>query len=240
MKPWTLAVALLALAGSSAASASPDFSGVWRWYLEPGQQMPRPSTPAADSLPLKPEARAKIAAYKALVSPKGETPGGACLGTGMPGNMMSSGGYPMEIMQRPDQINIIYEAWNEVRRVYFGRKVIAVGDRLPDRNGYSIGRWAGDHLIVVTDSLKAAVDQAYPHSANAKLTEEYHLSKDGKTLFATLTIEDPDWYSRTFTAEKKWSRDPEGRVMPYECNEPMWEAHVADLAKAAGVASPLE
>jgi hypothetical protein len=30
---------------------------------------------------------------------------------------------------------------NEIRRIYFGDNVIPEADRLPDRNGYSVGRW---------------------------------------------------------------------------------------------------
>jgi hypothetical protein len=222
-------LALICSAAPVSAQDQVDLSGVWRTYTEPGEQRPRGSAPLATPLPLKPQAQAKVAEYQALVRPKGETPGGMCLGTGMPGSMMGSGGYPMEIMQRPDQINITYEAHNEIRRVYFGSKVIAPEDRLPDRNGYSIGRWEGDRLIVVTDSLKEAVDQNYPHSENARLTEEYSLSPDGQVLTAKLTIDDPDWYTSTFTAEKKWRLDPAGRLMPYECNEPLWDARLEEL-----------
>lgn len=225
------ALALACAAAPAAAQSPVDLSGVWRWYTEPGETRPRPSAPL--QLPLNEQARAKVEAYRALVSPKGETPGGMCLGTGMPGSMMGSGGYPMEIMQRPEQINIVYEAHNEIRRVYFGDKVIPEADRLPDRNGYSIGRWEGDRLIVVTDSLKEAVDQSYPHSENARLTEEYSLSPDGQVLTARLTIEDPDWYTSPFTAEKKWRLDTAGRVMSYECNEPLWEARLEELRAAA-------
>lgn len=218
-----------------AVKAEVDLSGVWRSYTEPGAQRVRGSA-FATPLPLKPEAQAKVAEYQALVSPLGETPGGMCLGTGMPGSMMGSGGYPMEIMQRPNQINIIYEAHNEIRRIYLGEQVLAPDDRLPDRNGYSVGRWENDRLIVTTDSLKEAVDQRYPHSANAKLTEEYSLSPDGEVLTAKLTIEDPDWYTSTFTAEKKWRLDRTARLMPYECNEPLWEARLEELRANAAAA----
>ena len=57
----------------------------------------------------------------------GDTPGGFCLGTGMPGSMLGSGGYPMEIIQRPNQITIVYEAHNEVRRVYLGDRIVPGG-----------------------------------------------------------------------------------------------------------------
>ena len=76
------------------------------------------------ALPVTDAAKKKIAAYRALVQPTGDTPGGYCLGTGMPGSMLGSGGYPMEIHQRPEQFIIIYEAHNETRRVYLGNRIV--------------------------------------------------------------------------------------------------------------------
>src|SRR5688572_4328548 len=66
------------------------------------------------ALPMTEVAKQKVAAYRALVSPLGETPGGYCLGTGMPGSMLGSGGYPMEILQRPEQMIVVYEAHSEI------------------------------------------------------------------------------------------------------------------------------
>src|SRR5688572_31655975 len=90
---------------------------------------------------MTPEGRQKVQAYQALIKGTGDTPGGFCLGTGMPGAMLGSGGYPMEIIQRPNQITIVYEAHNEVRRVYLGDRIVPESDRLPGRNGHSTGRW---------------------------------------------------------------------------------------------------
>ena len=42
----------------------------------------------------------------------------------MPGSMLGSRGYPMEIHQRPEQIIIVYEAHAETRRVYLGENYI--------------------------------------------------------------------------------------------------------------------
>ena len=56
----------------------------------------------------------------------------------------------MEIIQRPEQITVIYEAHNEVRRLYFGAKVIAESDCVPDRNGYSVAHGA---TLVVSNML---------------------------------------------------------------------------------------
>ena len=106
---------------SGQSSAHPDFTGLWTTYADPSA--PRgggPGRGGGPPLPMTEEGQKKVAAYRALIGTSGETPGGFCLGTGMPGSMLGSGGYPMEIVQRPEQINITYEAHNEVRRVYLG------------------------------------------------------------------------------------------------------------------------
>src|SRR5262245_21278124 len=109
------------------APKTPDLTGVWTTYRAPGGQgqgRGGGARGAQPELPLRPEARAKVQEYQRLIAGTGDTPGGYCLGTGMPGSMMGSGGYPMEVIQRPDQITIVYEAHNEIRRVYFGNRVI--------------------------------------------------------------------------------------------------------------------
>src|SRR5688572_13112845 len=139
------------------AAGEPDFTGVWTTYAEPGA--PRPARGGGPPPPFTPEAKKKVDAYRAMVAPTGDTPGGYCLGTGMPGSMLGSGGYPMEIHQRPEQIMIVYEAHSETRRVYLGDRVVRDEDRLPSRNGTSSGRWAGETLIVETTFLKEQDDQ---------------------------------------------------------------------------------
>ena len=113
-----------------AARDKPDFTGVWTNYTAPGQAGGGGrGAGAGAALPFTEEARKKIAAYRALVTPTSETPGGYCLGTGMPGSMLGSGGYPMEIHQRPEQIMIVYEAHSEIRRIYLGDRIPLEEDR---------------------------------------------------------------------------------------------------------------
>ena len=100
---------------------------------------------AARRCPMTDEAQKKVAAYRGLIGTSGDTPGGFCLGTGMPGSMLGSGGYPMEIVQRPEQINITYEAHNEVRRVYLGDRIVPMDDRVPGRNGHSSAQLGRRH-----------------------------------------------------------------------------------------------
>jgi hypothetical protein len=210
-----------------AQAQTPDFTGVWTNYAGGG----RGGRGGGPALPLTPEAQGRIADYQALVSPLGETPGGYCLGTGMPGSMLGSGGYPMEIIQRPDQITIVYEAHNEIRRVYFGGRILQEQDRFPERNGYSTGRWEGDTLVVETTQLKEQVNQRYAHSDQASIVERYSMTEENgrKVLMAEMTMTDPVFYSEPVSDVKRWSVVPNGFLMTYECNEPIWHSRLDEL-----------
>jgi hypothetical protein len=154
----------------------------------------------------------------------------------MPGSMLGSGGYPMEIHQRPEQIMIVYEAHNEVRRVYLGDRIVPEADRLPGRNGYSNGRWEGNTLVVETSNLVEQVDQRYAHSAKARIVERYHLEKGVKgetVLVAEMTMTDPEFYTAPVTMTKKWAKVPNGHLLPYECAEENWIKHLEQLEKKA-------
>lgn len=223
-RKWA-AVVGLALVGLAplAAQSQPDLTGVWTTYRGTGG-------PGAFNAPrarpeLTAEGQAKADRYREVTAGTNYTPGGYCVGSGMPASMLGSGGYPMEIIQRPEQITIIYEAHNEIRRIYFGDRAPDPESVFPERNGRSVGRWEGDSLVVETDRLVEQVDTQYPHSEQAKIVERYHLSteEDGrKVLTATLTMTDPVFLKEPFTTEKKWQAVPNGRLMTYECTEPDW------------------
>jgi hypothetical protein len=223
-------------ASSTAQAADPpDLTGVWGTYRDPNAPAPQRGAPPP-KLPLKPEAQKKYDEYRALVAPNQDTPGGFCLGTGMPGSMLGSGGYPMEIVQHKDIILVVYEAHAEIRRIYLSSRA-KEEDLFPERNGYSVGRWEGNKLVVETTHLKEAVDQQrYPHSEQAKIVEEYTLETrdDGtKVLTANMTLTDPGFYTEPIKAEKKWQFQPGVRLLAYECNEPQWEDHIEQLRKQA-------
>ncbi len=131
--------------------------------------------------------------------------------------MLGSGGYPMEIIQRPEQITIVYEAHSEIRRVYLGARNAAEADRVPGRNGYSSGRWEGDTLVVETDNLVDQLDQRTPHSDEATIVERYKLepardAQGRRVLTAEMTMTDPKFYTKPLTIRKSWAEVPNGRV----------------------------
>jgi hypothetical protein len=228
----SLLCAPLALGAREPRPAHPDLSGVWTEYLLPGERF---ALPALDmSLPFTAAGRAKVQAYTALVGGESDNPGAHCLGSGMPESMTFSGVYPMEIIQRPEYITVIYEAHTEVRHWYFAAKVIPPGDRVPARNGYSTAHWEGSTLVVETTALKEQEDQMFPHSEQALIVERYHLATDAngaKLLIADWTLTDPSFYTRPVIGRKRWALDPKGILLPYECNEEAWLDHLEDLRK---------
>jgi len=166
-----------------------------------------------------------------------DNPGGFCLGTGMPGAMLGSGGYPMEWIQRPEQITVIYEAHTELRRIYMDGRKIDPNDIIPSRDGFSVGRWEGDTLVVETSHLKEQIDQSMAHSDQAKIVERYRMSTDAngrKTLSAEMTMTDPAFYTEPVKQTKQWSAaKPNTMMITYECNEPAWEDHLEKLRAEA-------
>lgn len=231
-------VAIAALAAGALAEAAdaakPDFSGVWTVYRPPGAA-PRPARGDNGGFPRDPpftaEARSKVAEYRALVEPLGLTPGGACVGYGMPSAMLSSGGYPMEWIQRPEQVTVVYEAHSEIRRIYIGGGP-GKNDIIPSRDGTSFGHWEGNTLVVETVGLKEAVDQSSAHSDQAKIVERYTIGKDDagrKVLTAEMTMTDPVFYSKPVSATKRWLAVENGRLLPYDCTEPAWEDQLDKL-----------
>jgi hypothetical protein len=218
------------------AYAQPDLTGVWAPYAEPGQGGNATTRTTRQQLPFTEAAARKVAAHQALVAPTGDTPGGVCLGAGMPASMLGAAGYPMEIVQRQDQITIIYELHSEVRRVYFGPRVMPEADRIPGRNGHSTGRWIGDTLEIETTSLVEQVDQLFAHGDQARIVERYRLApgpQGGRMLIAEMTLTDPAFYARPVTAERRWTQVPNGHLLPYDCAEESWRKRLEELEKKA-------
>ncbi len=238
-----LAMVCVSLAPAATLAEQPDLTGVWTAYRAAG---PLGGGGGGQNPPLRlrPEVQARVDLYRSVTQGTNYTPGGYCVGGGMPASMNSSGVYPMEIIQRPEQITIIYEAHSEIRRVYFGDRVPPAETYFPERNGRSVGRWEGDVLVVETDRLVEQFDTAFPHSDQARIIERYELSTedDGsrRVLTNTWTMIDPLFLAEPYTAVKRWQQVPNGHLNTFECNEPDWMDIVDRLMEEATAGSSAE
>ncbi|MES2605341.1 MAG: hypothetical protein V4603_10415 [Pseudomonadota bacterium] len=232
------ATAAPAAAAAPAVQALPDFSGAWTTYRgTPGAA--GAANPAANTPKLTPEAEAAVADYRSVTEGTDYSPGNACVGGGMPGSMLGSGGYPMEIIQRPEQLFVIYEAHSEMRRLFIGDEAQDPSEFFPERNGYSTAHWEGDRLIVDTVNLKTQVDSRYPHTNQATIHEEYYFDaplEDGTVVLAAdMTLTDPAWLQEPYTTTKRWQAMADYHVKAYECPEPKWLDDLTALYEAKGL-----
>jgi hypothetical protein len=225
---WILASATAAwLAGAAMAedaSEHPDFTGVWETYRGGGQGRASGfGGPRAD-LPLTDEGQRRVEEYRRLVGPERLNAAAHCADYGVPAMMSLPGSYPIEFIQKPDQLTIIFEANNEVRRIYIGDRQVPPEKRVPSRAGYSAGHWEGDVLVVQTTDLLDGQDQsANPYSEEATIDERFFIDNRNDTPILTYqaTITDPTYYTEPVSIERRY-QSYDGFIIPYGCQDELW------------------
>lgn len=226
---WTLAPAatmlLVCAAISAEESQRPDFTGLWETYR--GTEQGRGSGfggPRAD-LPLTEEGQRRIEEYRQLAGPERLNSATFCADYGVPTMMSLPGSYPIEFIHRPEQLTIIFEVNNEVRRIYVGDRQLPPERRLQSRAGYSQGHWEGGVLVVKTTDLLDAQDQpANPFSEEATLDERFSLEEDANgtpILTYQVTITDPIYYTEPVVVERRY-QPYDGFIIPYGCQDELW------------------
>jgi hypothetical protein len=125
-----------------------------------------------------------------------------------------------QLVQTADYLVIAMEQNREVRIVRLDGTA-----RLPPEMrrwmGDSIGWWEGDTLVVETvsfvpgDAFKPAAPLLVSH--NARVTERFTRISSGEILYA-YTVEDPEVFSQTWSAEMILSMTP-NPILEYACHE---------------------
>lgn len=218
------------------ASAQSDFDarnlgGAWERYplaldadREAGRDtLPFPAPADPPPPPLKPEYLAEWEAVQrtfAEAEARGEplaTGYTYCLPDGMPSMMMAM--FPMEVLQTPEQITMIQEAYNQVRRIYMDEEPVPPEEAEPRFWGHSAGRWEGDTLVVETVGIKDYVRfRNVPHSERMRITERMRML-DADHLENRITITDPVYLTGPWTWTWMYQRRPGYRMHEYVCEE---------------------
>jgi len=128
--------------------------------------------------------------------------------------------FPLEIVQTPNKIVILYEAFRTFREIPTDGKPLP-GEGIPSYNGDSVGRWEGDTLVVDVKNFNGKIWGP----GNMKVTsDKYHVVErytlEGDTLVYETRIEDPDVLTGPFAPPRSVLRHPSAtHVMEYECLE---------------------
>jgi hypothetical protein len=127
--------------------------------------------------------------------------------------------FPLEIIQTPNKIVIVYEAFRTVRIIPTDGKLVG-GESAPSFNGDSVGHWEGDTLVVDVKNFNGRIwgpGQMRVTSDKYHVVERYNLQ--GDTLAYEAMIEDPGVLTGPFVYRATLRRPPETRIMEYECIE---------------------
>lgn len=218
----------LILSPASAQTAVPDFSGYW----QRGGQLPstyeNPTNgiagPIIDPQPRVGEGVPWIGDYTnpilkahaaAVVKKRGDfiLAGGEdlpahslCWPSGVPQaiNLRE----PLQFLQQPDMITIIFQRDHQVRRVYLNEKHPASPS--PSWYGHSVGHYEADGTLVI-DTIgqndKTDVDKfGTPHSEKMHVVERYKLSEDRRNMVVEFAVTDPETFNMTWGAKATYRR----------------------------------
>jgi hypothetical protein len=105
-----------------------------------------------------------------------------------------------KILQLPGMIAILNEANASYRQIFTDGRALP-SDLLPTFNGYSVGHWEGDTLVVETTGLHDGTwldRNGSPMTGAARITERYHRVDFGH-MQIDLTVDDPKAYTKPWT-----------------------------------------
>jgi hypothetical protein len=207
----------------------PDFSGIWQLEpdstcppvgcqvdYQPGVEFRNMGGRMPGGLPYQPWAAALVKERTEQLGK--DDPVGLC----RPGGAVRILTFPpyRKFLQMPDVFVILSE-----RDVTY-RQIFLDGRPLPDNpsptfNGYSIGRWEGDTLVVETNGLRDGtwLDRAgSPISEAARMTERFRRVNYG-LVEIDLTIDDARVYTRPWTVTLRQRIVLDTELLDYHCTD---------------------
>jgi hypothetical protein len=211
----------------------PDFSGVW---MAIGVENPDGGGNAAR---YSAAGDARLDAFIAQFSELPEA-GAACVGSGMPGVMLSLVSYPIEIVQNASRLLMVAELETQVRRVFIdGRSRSA--NTFPTNQGDSLGSWDGDALVIDTVHFEEWPLRPWPRSQDAHIVERLHLTSmdqvnvrrsgfladvapplNDEVLVVDITISDPAYYDGPQRRLAYYQRMSDNATSEYACSQGLW------------------
>ena len=192
------------------AEGRPDFSGVWRGITAPpGRRLaPSRTDPAIavyrevgqnlpDGLPITPYGLELL--KERLAGSSAQNPEARCLPMGV--MQLHTQGAPRKFVQTPPLLVILYEAGGETRQIFTDGRPLPAVDAQPWWNGYSVGQWEGDDLVVTTTRFRDGgwLDLiGTPLTDAATVTERFRRPTFAR-MEIDVTIDDRKAYTRPFT-----------------------------------------
>jgi len=216
------------------AAGKPDFSGVWESRIPPSGRLGGPMIPnigdgppvatfvnagrnMQGGLPYTPWA-AELRQQRMSTFSQ-DNPDANCLPVGLMQQHTHS--QPRSIVQTKDEMLIAYEANGGLRHIFLDGRALPASDAQPWWQGYSVGRWDGDTLVVDSSGFRDGgwldVDGSY-FGSTTKVTERFRRVNYGR-LELDITVEDAKAYTRPWTVRVNYRLVPDQQLIEFVCNE---------------------
>ena len=138
-----------------------------------------------------------------------------CITRGFPGSMSPAiYGNAYDITQAPGVVAIRYEMIHETRIIPLDN---SARPNLQPYMGVARGRWEGDTLVVESTNFSER-SRFRNASSNARLVERFKPVAADKIEW-TLTVIDPDTWSKPWTYGMQLTQDPDQELFEYACHE---------------------
>ena len=217
------------------ADGKPDLSGLWRGGAGgagrgrgAAADAPPPSGPPVagfanvgqnikEGLPFTPYG-AELLKTRVAGNSK-DNPEAHCLPMGI--IQLHTQGAPRKFIQTPLELVILYEASSERREIFTDGRPLPSDDPQPWYNGYSVGRWEGDTLVVETVQFRDGgwLDiNGSPLTDAGKVTERFRRPTFGR-MEIDVTIEDKKAYTKPFTVRVNQSLMLDEELLEFVCLE---------------------
>jgi hypothetical protein len=209
-------------------NGKPDLSGIWQAEAEPRgpgglfglgestnskyfRNILSDFKPGEE--PMTPAANEQLRQHGAMTGPSVR-----CLPDGVPhADLLPE---PFKIIQTPGEIVVLYEVETTFRQVFTdGRKQLT--DPSPSWNGYSVGHWDGDTLVVDTVGFndQSWLDAAgHGHSEDMRVEERFH-RRDYGHLDMQVTVTDPKTFTKPITINFAEGLLPDTDLFEHYCLE---------------------
>jgi hypothetical protein len=216
-------------------NGKPDFSGTWESRVGPSGRLGGPFLPSltADAPPVAtffdagrgmkgglPYTEWAAALRKQRMARfSQDNPDAQCLPMGFLQTHTHS--QPRRVVHTKDDLIIMYEANQGLRQIFTDGRALPDNDPNPQWEGYSVGRWEGDTLVVESLGFR---DEGWldvngsPFTTGLRLTERYRRVNYGR-MEIDVTINDPKAYTQPFTLRVNWRLEPDQQLIEFICHE---------------------
>jgi hypothetical protein len=127
---------------------------------------------------------------------------------------------PFKIIQTPGVLLILYEVETTFRQIFMDGRKLPV-DPSPTWNGYSVGKWEGDTLVIDSagfNNLSWLDARGHGHSEEMRVQERFH-RRDFGHLELTVTITDPKVFTKPVTFSVVEELLPDTDLFEHYCTE---------------------